>query len=148
MALDFYQQLANQRQRRDQILQNNARAANFSATYVSNGDGDVVITKVLEFDVVFCERPMVTTGVVITHAPDPSQFALPRAQIGVYRWETHKSPAGLLYTGAYLFATVDIFDKTGTVVALNGSPCVLEHHIRFDGIALKKLPDSILSVDL
>lgn len=126
--------------RRDQILENGARAANHSVTYITHSDGDLVMSTPVTFDCTFSEPPIVTSGSVLLKAPDPARFSFPRCNVGVYRWVTQPSPAGLLYTGCYLYFTVDVLDHSGVITTVGNSPCIVEHHVRWDGIGLKTLP--------
>jgi len=132
----------------EQIAENNARNAAFAVTFTTTGDGEAVMTTPLIFDTVFTERPTVSGAPVILRAPDPKLFGLPRVNCGVYRWITEKSPAGPLYTGCYPYFVVDVPLLPGApegsfTIAPN---CVIEHHLRFDGISLKKLPDEIVDM--
>ena len=142
--LDVFLSAVRRQDDQDQLRENGARTANFSATYVTNHDGDLVVNRVLDFGCTFSERPFVTSAPVLIRRPDQTKFSLPRVNCGVFSWVTQKSPAGLLYTGCYLYFTVDVQDLTGAVVSVGTEPCVIEHHIRFDGTALKRLPEAIL----
>lgn len=131
-----------------QISENSARNAAFTVTFTSTGDGEAVLTTPVVFDTVFTERPVVSTGTVLLRAADSKQFLLPRVEVGVYRWITQKAPGGSLYTGCYPYFVVDVPVIPDIILPdILASPnCIIEHHIRFDGISLKKLAPAIVDM--
>lgn len=110
----------------------NARSLHRLTTH---GVGNSTTPTKVQFSVTFVEEPMVTSGMVMRqNAVDMG--ALPLASVSIYRFVTD---ARGLYVGAYLLVAVGLAKDVSTYEALNATTrgYVLEHHICFEGLAIR-----------
>lgn len=129
--------------RRAQNAENGTRAATFVSTHLSSGDGEYIQNQPTVFDCAFVGKPIVSHGSELVQRPNKALFQLPRVSCGVFKWVFQQTAAETIYTGAYLYFTVDIPYLVGVSSSAAPVSQVL-HHVSFNGIAMKQLTQDIL----
>jgi hypothetical protein len=158
-------------QSREDQQENSTRDARNAYTFSTTGVGGTISGRV-DFDCTYIQEPHVTSGLVLVRPPDQSLYQMPLGQVGIYSWiKTAQKPAGdvsdddvtqynplldsepddtvpMFYTGAFLYFQVTVPPRAGvTITQQNNAPplTILQHHLVFQGIAMKKLSTAIES---
>lgn len=155
-----YGQLARIEAIRSAQRENSARLAKSHAKYRTVGFGESRAAQVFDFDIVFTGEPTISYGHWVDVSgdnPDLSAGRYPRAHGGVWQWRTQPSPSDptrMFYTGAWVYFVVDVSGlpsagasgacgPTGPTV---GPAYVVNHHLSFEGVALKSVPGHLLEL--
>lgn len=139
--------LQRQRAFLDATNNNRGRVARVSATWTTIGGGEIRVANAFPFNVVFIEEPSFTSGVVLADGAQLVEGHFPRVHCGVFDWRQDKNG---YYTGAYVYFVVDVnYSTAATSAGTGGAPgkipnYEIHHHLRWEGTAIKTLPDHLL----
>lgn len=122
-------QLERRRLDLEQVRSNAAGVARAVFAFRSSGHGELKLAAPVRFGVTFTEQPAISTGVVLVSGRLVAG-KFPNACAGVYQWV--RNPRGL-FVGAKMFFVVDA----------GGQSYSLEHHVTFEGVAIKLMPDAL-----
>ncbi len=125
----------------DTVRENSARRARSTATWTTQGIGEIRVDTWFDLGIRFVEEPCFTSGMVLDESTDLVSGHFPRAQAGVYEW--HRDASGY-YIGAYLFFIVD---TVGPGQLPGVEPAYkIHHHLCWEGTAFKDLPAHLLDL--
>lgn len=147
---DVFQQQEAARSRRAAQAENLARKATHAITFTTTGAGYLVVQQPFLFGVRFLTEPTFSHGAALVTPPDKGHYRLPVSTAGVIHWETEPNPTdpkNPFFIGAQMYfnvlivplATTDLF-----YVASNPGVATVNHHLLFQAVAMKTLPDRVM----
>lgn len=151
-AGDPWLEIDRVRQQRGQVAENSTRVASAYITHTTHGSGEIAVARVRPFGCTFIQEPRVYYGWVLIGAAtlpadqDDEDYLVdtrfPRVSGGVYRWQID---ARGYYIGAWLCFAVDTTAPIGLSAAADPG-YELRHHFKFEGLAVKDLPEELLDL--
>lgn len=139
-------------QSRDDVKENTSRWALSQFVFTTSGSGSL-ITGQVTFDCLYVEEPIFTSGVILQQEPNPALFHLPLVTVMVHSWVTQPQeaaaasgvadPTRLYYTGAFLAFAVLVRSLENLTSDVSTAIPILQHHLCFNGLAMKKLSAAI-----
>jgi hypothetical protein len=133
----------NMEARRGQVeaqRENTARLAKSFARWVTTGRGEIQVDSVFFFTCTFIAPPLFTSGFEIDESTPLKDGRFPRVNAGVWQW---KQDTRGFYTGAWVYFTVDSLGP-GQDYLRDDPLYKINHHLCFEGIALKDIPAYLL----
>lgn len=156
MALTVWDEQANFEAYKNNIAANGARNGRSLHRVISKGAGQTHIVQPLAFQLTFVQQPTFTSGVALSSG-QLQDGGYPIVSVGVYKWQTD---ARGFYRGAYLWVGVTaaptgvssdntlLGAESAEIMAIILSSLELEHHLCFEGMAIRDVDVDQLNADI